>query len=205
MSLKKIKIGVLALQGDVREHVWATGAAAQKLKVGIEVIEARTPNDLNGLDAIILPGGESTTIWKLLEREKMLEACAGTQNIFGTCAGLILMSKKIGDGITGQGSFGALDIDVQRNVYGPQVESFEQEVDSVLGKMNVAFIRAPEIRKAGKGVRVVARLGGKIVGVEQTKGKGKQKRYFLGLAFHPEITKRTEFHELFLKNVQGRR
>lgn len=198
---KKLRIGVLALQGDVREHAAAILQAAKSLKLDVQVIEVRTADQLDGISGIILPGAESTVLWKLLVRENMLEAVAAVPNIFGTCAGLILMAKNILDGVPGQGSLKVLDIDVQRNAYGPQAESFETEAKTSLGKVKAAFIRAPLIKRIGKDVQAIAELDGQIVGVSQILDSNGRKRFMLGLAFHPEIERETGFHELFLKKA----
>jgi len=209
-SKSSLKLGVLALQGDVKEHLDACRNAAKGLGVELELVEARAEKDLGGLDGLIIPGGESTVFWKLLERENMLDAVCGVPNIFGTCAGLILLSKKIEGSAAGQKSLGLLDISVKRNAYGPQGESFEADVACNItditkdckGKVHkVAFIRAPQITWVGAEVIALARLDKRVVGVYSEKTEGLSKRFFMGLAFHPEITGTTYFHGLFMEKM----
>ncbi|MEK7107038.1 MAG: pyridoxal 5'-phosphate synthase glutaminase subunit PdxT [Patescibacteria group bacterium] len=193
---KQIFIGVLALQGDVSEHIEAVKNAARKLRKNVAVVSVREKKDLAGLDGLILPGGESTTLHKLCEREGIFDEIKKIKNIFGTCAGAIILSKNVRNKTKDQETLQLMDIEVARNAYGRQNDSFEAEIKTTLGAMHAIFIRAPKITRAGKNVRVLAECeGGVIACEEESKGK-----YYLALAFHPELTT-TLFHEHFLKKV----
>lgn len=190
---------MLAYQGDVEEHLEATRAAAKKLKKDIEVVSVRTKEDIAGLRGLIIPGGESTTLYKLCLREGILEDIKRIKSIFGTCAGAIMLSKVVGNKMAGQETLGLMDIGVERNAYGRQSESFEADIKTELGPVHVVhavFIRAPRITKVGKNVQVLAEHDGEIIACEQ-ESKGK---YYLALSFHPELTT-TLFHEHFLKKI----
>ena len=196
---KEIRIGVLAYQGDVEEHLDATRAAAKKIQRDIEVVSVRTKEDIAGLRGLIIPGGESTTLYKLCRREGIFEDIKKIPNIFGTCAGAIMLSKSVGNKMAGQETLGLMDIEVERNSYGRQSESFEADIKTELGLVHVVhavFIRAPRITKTGTSVKVLAEHEGEIIACEQV-SKG---RYYLALAFHPELTT-TVFHEHFLKKI----
>lgn len=190
-----MRVGVLALQGGVAEHILALKGASHKLGLACEIPQVRTKEDMQNLDALILPGGESTTIQKLLEREGMFEGIAGIPSIFGTCAGAILLSKSIHDAAEGQKSLGLMDLEIERNAYGRQAESFERPIETKLGKINAVFIRAPRIRSAGESVSVLAQEGKEILACEQRAGKN----YYLATCFHPELSTGL-FHGHFLKN-----
>lgn len=180
-----MRIGILALQGDVTEHLNATKRAAEKLKVDCEILEVRTKKELENLDGLIIPGGESTTLMKLIKRENLLEKIKKIKNIFGTCTGSILMSK---------GYLDLMDFEVERNAYGSQLDSFEKEIETKLGKIKGIFIRAPKIKKIGKNVKVVAKDGKETVGIEE-KINGK---FYLALTFHPELVN-GKLHQYFLE------
>ncbi len=191
----KPRVGVLALQGDVREHVRVlTG-------LGAEASLVRRPADLAAVDGLVLPGGESSVIDKLSRafgmQQPIRDAIAGGLPVYGTCAGLILLADRISNPIDGQESFGGLDVTVQRNAFGGQVESFETDLEvPVLGSppVHAAFIRAPLVTQTGPGVEVLADLpDGGVVAVRQGN--------LLGTAFHPEVTGDHRFHELFLRIV----
>lgn len=187
-------VGVLALQGDVREH-------AQVLKsLDVDVVEVKTAADLASVQALVIPGGESTTIYKLADIFGLLEpirkAIAGGLPVLGTCAGLILLSSKIIDPASGQQTFGGLDAVVRRNAFGNQNDSFETElaVSGVDGLVHAAFIRAPLIESVGPGVEVIATLPtGAIVGVRQGNA--------IGISFHPEILGDARIHQLLLELI----
>jgi 5'-phosphate synthase pdxT subunit len=182
-------IGVLALQGDVREHI---GTLSQ---LECEPVEVRKESDLRNLDGLILPGGESTTISKLLDifdiRNPILEFIKSGKAVFGTCAGMITLATEVLDSAAGQKSLGVMDISVRRNAFGSQLDSFEDQIDFDGAKINVAFIRAPIVEKVGKGVQVLASLqDGRVVAVRQDN--------LLATSFHPEITGETFVHQYFL-------
>jgi 5'-phosphate synthase pdxT subunit len=191
------KVGVLAFQGDVREHLSTLS------EIGVSGVPVKTLSDLASVDALILPGGESTTIAKLSRIFNLFDpikhAIADGLPTFGTCAGLILLADEILDGIEGQETFGGLDVVVRRNAFGHQTESFEidLEFEGVQGDpMTAAFIRAPIIEKVGPRARALATLpDGRVVAVRQ--------QNLLGISFHPEVTGETRVHELFVREFVG--
>ncbi len=190
------RVGVLALQGDVREHLAAFAAT------GAEVTVVREPDDLGEVDALALPGGESTTMSRLLRvfgLEAPLRArIADGMPCFATCAGLILLAREITDGRPDQLVFGAFDVAVQRNGFGRQVDSFEAalQIVDIDGDFPGMFIRAPRIISVGPAARSIARCGDDIVGVAQGAS--------VGLSFHPEMTTDTRLHDLFVRGVAAR-
>ncbi|HLG73900.1 MAG TPA: pyridoxal 5'-phosphate synthase glutaminase subunit PdxT [Chloroflexota bacterium] len=184
------RIGVLALQGAFAEHI-------QRLRsLGAEAIEVRLPQELDGLDGLVIPGGESTTIGKLMaayELDEPVKAMAEQgKAIWGTCAGMIMLARDI-EG-SDQPRLGLMDIGVNRNAFGRQVDSFEADLDveGLAGPpFHAVFIRAPLLTRAGQGVRVIARLAdGRMVAAEQGK--------MLVTAFHPELTDDSRLHQHFL-------
>lgn len=184
--------GVLALQGDFEAH------ARILRRAGAEAIEVRTAADLDAADGLIIPGGESTTMLKLLREEGLFEALrefGGTRPIFGTCAGAILLAKHVT--APAQASLGLMDIDVERNAYGRQLDSRIVTIDAPGvdgGEIEAVFIRAPIIRRAGPEVRVLARYGGNPVLVEQGR--------HMAATFHPELTGDLRVHRFFLGKVE---
>ena len=188
--MPKKKIGVLALQGDFEAHEKALERA------GAEAVQVRSADGLRELDGLIIPGGESTTMMKLLEQEGMIQPLAefaGRRPIFGTCAGAIVLASDVIN--PAQRSLGLMDISVQRNGYGRQLDSriarlqpegFEQDLEAV-------FIRAPIIRRAGSGTRVLARYQGDPVLVEQGR--------HMAATFHPELTPDPRVHLMFLRKI----
>ena len=192
-----MRIGVLALQGDVREH------ARVLTDLGAEVELVRRPSELDAVDGLVIPGGESSVIDKLSRafgmREPIRDAIAAGMPMYGTCAGLILLADRITDGIAGQQTFGGLDVTVQRNAFGSQVDSFETELDiPELGEppVHAVFIRAPLVLETGAAVETLASLDdGRIVAVRQGS--------LLGTSFHPEVTGEHRFHSLFLDSVRA--
>lgn len=182
-----MKIGVLALQGDFLEH------AAMLRRLGAEAVEVRVPADMAGLEGLILPGGESTTIGKLAAAygliEPLRELATAGRPLWGTCAGMILLARRALDGVPNQPLLGLLDITVVRNGFGRQVDSFEADLEIPrLGPepFRGVFIRAPYVQEWGAEVEVLARLeDGRVVAVQQGR--------ILGTAFHPELTA-TAFH-----------
>lgn len=190
------KIGILAFHGDVAEHIETTKKAAKNLHLDIKVIPVRTKNSIRSLDALIIPGGESTTLYKLCQRENMWEDIKKIKNIFGTCAGAVMLAKKIRHKASDQETLELMDIEIDRNAYGRQTESFEKYVKTSLGQIHAVFIRAPKIKGVGKKVKILAENEKEIVACEQKKGN----RYYLAVCFHPELTS-TIFHEYFIKKV----
>jgi len=196
------RVGVLALQGDVREHVAALRTA------GADPLPVRSVAELAELDGIVLPGGESTTIGRLLDvfglLEPLQEAIAEGLPAYGSCAGMILLAREVLDGRPDQQLVGGLDIVVRRNAFGRQVDSFETDLD-VTGiegdRMHAVFIRAPWVEKSGDGVEVLAvtaagDAGDRPVVVRQGA--------VLASAFHPELTGDTRLHELFVRMIGDR-
>ena len=191
----RARIGVLALQGAFAAHA----AALQRL--GVSTAEVRVAADLEQCDALVLPGGESTTMSQLLETSQLFDPLAkriaAGMPVFGTCAGMILLSKCIADGRSDQRSFAALDIDVQRNGFGRQRDSFETEID-VLGldrAFHAVFIRAPRISRIGSEIETLASHGGEPVLVRS--------KTVMAASFHPELADDDRVHQLFLTMVQG--
>lgn len=191
-----MKIGVLALQGAFREHVETLH------KLGVEAVEVRLPEQLEGLDGLIIPGGESTAIGKLAVKYGLKEAIqryaeAGNP-VYGTCAGMILLSRDVG---RDQPLLGVMNVKVERNAFGRQLDSFETELEiPALGKEPFpgVFIRAPKIESVGDGVNVLSELpDGTPVAAEQGN--------MLVTAFHPELTDDLRFHRYFLAKVEAAR
>lgn len=187
------RIGVLAYHGDVIEHIHATNQAIKNLHLQIQVVEVRSKDDLP-IDGLIIPGGESTVLQKLSEREGIFEQMKSIPFIFGTCAGAIMLAKEIKHKAPNQKSLGLMDIEVDRNAYGRQTESFEKKIHTKLGDLQAVFIRAPRIKSIGKQVKVLARNDSEIIACEQKAGE----RFYMAACFHPELTT-TIFHEYFLK------
>ncbi|MGH9778929.1 MAG: pyridoxal 5'-phosphate synthase glutaminase subunit PdxT [Candidatus Acidiferrales bacterium] len=188
-----MRTGILALQGDFEAH------AAVLERLGVEWTYVKRPAELATVDALIIPGGESTTFLKFLERDGFLEELrrfGREKPVFGTCAGAILMAKEATN--PPQASLGLIDVTVERNAYGRQVQSAVRHGHSRLngGEMEMVFIRAPVIRRVGPGVRVLAECDGLPVAVEQGA--------CLIATFHPELTRDTTLHEHFLQLVPAK-
>jgi len=188
------RVGVLSLQGDFAMH------RASLEALGVQVARVVLPEDLGGLDALVLPGGESTTMVRLMERNGLrlaLERFVREKPVLGTCAGVILLGRET-DHLPAP-PLGVLDVSVERNAYGRQIDSFTDTIEApVLGRpVQGVFIRAPRIRHVGAGVEIVARRGEEPVGVRQGK--------VVGLCFHPELTSDLGFHRWFLAEVAGLR
>jgi len=187
-----MQFGVLAIQGAFVEHEKALA------RVGVEPVEVRLPEHLEGLDGLIIPGGESTTIGQVAERWGLLDPIRAFARsgypLWGTCAGMILMAKEVVDAIPGQPLLQVMDVTVRRNVFGRQVDSFETDLEiPALGDPPFpgVFIRAPLIEAVGKGVDILARLeDGTVVAARQ--------RNLLVTAFHPELTEDDRFHRYFV-------
>jgi 5'-phosphate synthase pdxT subunit len=194
--MKHIIVGVLAFHGNVIEHIEATEKAAKNLKKRVDIIPVRTKEALQTCNALIIPGGESTTLAKLCEREDMLETMKNVPAIFGTCAGAIMLAKHVHHKAPGQQTLELMSITVDRNAYGRQTESFEKKLSTEVGTLSAVFIRAPKITKVGKTVRILAKDNGNILACEEKVGK----QFFMAAAFHPEMTSPL-FHEYFLKHL----
>ena len=190
-----MKIGVLAVQGNFREH------AAMLRLLGADVVEVRLPEELEGLDGLVIPGGESTTLLKLMDAWGFVPALeqyhAAGKPIFGTCAGLILLAREVDN--PRQFSLGLIDVDVERNSYGRQRESFETRGTALLDgqptPIEMMFIRAPRIRRVGKGVEVLARHGDDPVLARQGP--------VLVATFHPEVIGDSTVHRYFCEMVSS--
>ena len=201
----KPTVGVLALQGDVREHLVALQMA------GATPVEVRRPRELEGLDGLVLPGGESTTIGRLLTLfdlfQPLQDAIRAGLPVFGSCAGMILLADEVLDGKPGQPLLGGLDVVVRRNAFGRQVDSFEDQlaVSGIEGDVHAVFIRAPWVESVGPAAEVLAVIppgfdaseaggaGGKVVAVRQGS--------LLATAFHPELSGDPRVHALFVQMV----
>ena len=185
-----MKVGVLALQGAYASHLQTFAS------IGVEVLEVRTPEDLETIDRLVIPGGESTTISMLLDsngmRVPIQESISEGMPVFGTCAGMIVLAREVLDGRDDQKPLGAIDITVRRNAFGRQVDSFESEIEvSGLDEpFPSVFIRAPIVESIGEGVEVFSRVDEKIVlcGTDS----------ILVASFHPELSNDGRIHEMFL-------
>lgn len=189
-----MKVGILALQGDVREHSRSID------KAGAVPVPVKRFDQLASVDALILPGGESTTIGKLLDRYGLLDPLRGRVSdgmpLYGTCAGAILMAREIVGAQDAPHRLAVMDIAVRRNAYGRQVDSFEADLDvaGLQDDFRAVFIRAPVIERAGAAVEVLAEVGGHPVLVRQGR--------LMASTFHPEMTADARLHEMFLDLVQ---
>ncbi len=197
-------IGVLALQGDVREHVRALGEA------GATARPVRRLAEIEAVDGLVIPGGESTTLWRLAAAFDLLDPVRklirGGLPVFGSCAGLIMLADLLEDGVEGQQTFGGIDMTARRNAFGRQVDSFERDVtlrlDGEGGEggegevtFHAVFIRAPEVARAAPDVCVLGADNGRIIAVRQG--------VLLATAFHPELTPDRRIHEFFVSMVKG--
>lgn len=187
-----MRIGVFALQGDVREHIRTLSS------MGIDHLEVRNALDLSKVDGLILPGGESTTMSKLIDifglRQSLNDFISSGKPVFGTCAGMIMLANEVLDSASGQSSLGAMDISVRRNAFGSQIDSFESEIEFNGRAVKVAFIRAPIVERVGPGVQVLSQLPNQAV-VAVRSGN------LLATAFHPELTGDNSVHEYFVDMV----
>jgi len=202
--LSKITIGVLGFQGDIEENIAAVKQAIEQSKADATVQMVKYPQDMEKIDGLVLPGGESTVQSSLAAIQQSIPALkkriSDGMPVLGTCAGMIMLSKRSFDrvvGDTGQKLIGDLDIVIERNAFGRQNDSFEADLEvSGIGKEKFrgVFIRAPAVSEAGKDVEVISRYGGKIVAVKQGN--------IIGTAFHPELAGDARMHKQFLKMVQ---
>ena len=191
-------VGVLALQGDVPEHLRALEAA------GARPAAVRRPEELDRVDGLVIPGGESTTLWRLSVAFDVLEPLRKLigegMPAFGSCAGMIMLADRLADGVEGQQTYGGIDMTVRRNAFGRQVDSFERDItmagDVTEGPFRAVFIRAPWVEQTGPGVAILGSdLGtGRIVAVRQGQ--------LLATAFHPELTQDGRIHQLFVDIVK---
>ena len=192
---------MFALQGDVREHVQTLAS------LGVEAFGVRRPSELDTCDGFVIPGGESTTMWKLARTFELLEPLRDRVKTgmptFGTCAGMIMLADRITDGIEGQETVGGLDITVRRNAFGRQVDSFEGDLDfaGLADPVHAIFIRAPWVEEIGPEVEVLAEVSsgaaaGRIVAVRQG--------HLMATSFHPEVGGDPRVHELFVELVRQR-
>ena len=198
-----VTIGVLAIQGDVAENVLATQNALEQSDVSGRVIEVKTPADVQKIDGLILPGGESTMMGQLSlvngSLKQIKEKISAGMPVFGICAGLIMLSKNASDRIVGnmdQPLLDMIDVTVERNSFGRQQESFEAQVsmDSLgISEFNGIFIRAPSISQLGDGVEAISKFNDKVVAIK--------KDNILGTAFHPELTQDVSLHKYFVNMV----
>jgi 5'-phosphate synthase pdxT subunit len=199
---RQLTVGVLALQGDVREHLAALRAT------GVEAVTVRRPSELDAVDGLVLPGGESTTMIKLIEAFDLLEPLrkriGDGMPTYGSCAGMILLADQIADGIAGQQTIGGLDITVRRNAFGRQIDSFESDVpiEGIQGApVHAVFIRAPWVEQLGPAATALGRVpmadgsAARIVVVRQ--------QHLLATSFHPELTGDGRVHALFVDLVRG--
>jgi 5'-phosphate synthase pdxT subunit len=193
------RIGVLALQGDISEHVLAMERAGNGK---VQVVEVRKSGQIEECQALVLPGGESTTICRQLESSGLIEelkaAALSGKPILATCAGLVLVSQEVeGDSGSHVKPLGLMDIKISRNAFGPQRESFEADlqIKGLDKPYRAIFIRAPAIAQVGRNVEVLARVGEAVVAARQ--------KNLLALAFHPELTEDPRIHQIFLKMLEA--
>lgn len=186
-----VVVGVLALQGAFAAHSECLAS------IGVASLEVRTPTDLASVDALMMPGGESSTMSQLLESSQLFDAIsvriADGMPVFGTCAGMILLSSEILDGRSDQRSFSAIDISVRRNAFGRQRDSFEKTLATPAGEFNGVFIRAPRIERVGPAVEVLAHIDDEPVFVRQGN--------VMACSFHPELAGDARLHQFFVSTI----
>ena len=190
-----MQVGVLALQGAFAAH------SDCLTSIGVQSIEVRNPEQLSSVDALLMPGGESSTMSQLLESSGLFDPIAARiadgMPVFGTCAGMILLASEILDGRSDQRSFSAIDISVRRNAFGRQVDSFEATVNSSVGNFHGVFIRAPRIERVGEDVEVLGSFNDEPVLVRQGN--------VLAASFHPELSNDARLHEYFVSITANRK
>lgn len=189
-----MNVGVLALQGDFREHLAALA------ECGVNATPVKTAEEIKSIDALVIPGGESTTISKLAKSFDLFDLIksriASGLPTYGSCAGMIMVAKSIKDPASGQETFGGINIEVERNAFGRQVDSFEEDLEfkGLTGpKFRAVFIRAPWVAKSGEGVEVLSEIDGHAVAVRQGK--------VLATSFHPELTSDNRIHRYFIEEM----
>ena len=190
-------VGVLALQGDVAEHLRALR------ETGADPVSVRRPEELDRVEGLIIPGGESTTIWKLIDifglADQLRKRISDGLPVFGSCAGMIMLADRLPDPASGQQTLGGIDMTVRRNAFGRQVDSFERDLEVAGlggGPYRAVFIRAPWVEQTGPGVEILATDPGtsRIVAVRQGRA--------LATSFHPELTPDWRIHEMFVDMVR---
>ena len=190
-----MQVGVLALQGAFAAH------SDCLTSIGVQSIEVRNPEQLSSVDALLMPGGESSTMSQLLESSGLFDPIAARiadgMPVFGTCAGMILLASEILDGRSDQRSFSAIDISVRRNAFGRQVDSFEATINSSVGDFHGVFIRAPRIERVGEDVEVLGSFNDEPVLVRQGN--------VLAASFHPELSNDARLHEYFVSITANRK
>ena len=190
-----MQVGVLALQGAFAAH------SDCLTSIGVQSIEVRNPEQLSSVDALLMPGGESSTMSQLLESSGLFDPIssriADGMPVFGTCAGMILLASEILDGRSDQRSFSAIDISVRRNAFGRQVDSFEAAINSPVGEFHGVFIRAPRIERVGDEVEVLGSINNEPVLVRQGN--------VLAASFHPELSNDARLHEYFVSITANRK
>lgn len=189
-----MNVGVLALQGDFREHL------ASLAECGVNAKAVKTKTEIETIDALVIPGGESTTISKLAKSFELFDLIKNRIQsglpTFGSCAGMIMVAKSIKDPASGQETFGGINIEVERNAFGRQVDSFEEDLEfkGITGpKFRAVFIRAPWVAKLGEGVEVLSEIDGHAVAVRQGK--------VMATSFHPELTNDNRIHRYFIEEI----
>ena len=191
-----MKVGVLALQGDVREHI------SSLIACGVDPIAVRRSSEIDQIDALVLPGGESTTIAQLSEvfgiYDQLKDLIAHGMPVYGSCAGMILLADRILDGVAGQETFGGLDMTVRRNAFGRQVDSFESELNFAGHQLRAVFIRAPWVEELGSEVEVISSV--KTPTGEMHPVAVRQK-HLMATSFHPELTHDLAVHRYFFDEV----
>lgn len=195
MAGSTVRVGVLALQGDFREHISVLRS------LGADAVPVKRPEELDSIDGLVIPGGESSVMDKLSRMfglaDPLKAAIASGLPVYGTCAGLIMLADTVRDAIDGQQTLGGFDLVVRRNAFGSQLDSFETDLSiPVLGDppVHAVFIRAPVVDSVGERAHALATLDdGRVVAVEQDN--------LLGTSFHPEMTGDTRFHQYFLRRV----
>lgn len=189
-----MQVGVLALQGAFAAH------SDCLISIGVQSVEIRTREQLSSVDALLMPGGESSTMSQLLESSGLFDPIAirikEGMPVFGTCAGMILLASEILDGRSDQRNFSAVDISVRRNAFGRQVDSFESTISTDVGEFQGVFIRAPRIERVGADVQVLGRIGNEPVLVRQGN--------VLAASFHPELSNDARLHEYFVSITANR-
>ena len=190
-----MQVGVLALQGAFAAH------SDCLTSIGVQSIEVRTPEQLSSVDALLMPGGESSTMSQLLESSGLFDPIAARiadgMPVFGTCAGMILLASEILDGRSDQRNFSAIDISVRRNAFGRQVDSFEATIKSSVGDFQGVFIRAPRIERVGDQVEILGSINDEPVLVRQGN--------VLAASFHPELSNDARLHEYFVSITANRK